>query len=175
MRSSTPFGALSPKGVFPQNKGMTNKEKERQIQEGRREKLIAYIRANFPSDTNPKGNVTAFADAIGRRQPQIADVLDRRRSFGEKLARIFESLVAEKLVPQGKPPLRFDVGPEAIQTFYGVPLTREAVEVAADWVKLRGSMKQVIRDLMRTSMPSGQEPKKPSSSSPVKLHRRKGA
>lgn len=174
---STPFGDFPSYEDENHNTGMVEKANQQEIQDGRRAKLVSYIRANFPSQTHTRGNVSAFADAIGKRQSQIADVLDKRKPFGEKLARGLEDLVAEKLMPLGMPELRFDIGREAIQMFYGVPLTREAVEFAADWVKLRGSIKAAIRDLVKNSQPApaakADAEKKPSP--PVRLQRRKGS
>jgi hypothetical protein len=131
---------------------MNGKDIQAAVQDARREKLVAYVKLHFPSQ-HPRGNVSGFAEAIGKKQSQIADVLDSRKPFGEKLARLLEKLIAEKLVPLGMPELRFDVGREAVQTFYGIPLSREAVEFAADWARLKEPMRGVVRHLVKTNLP----------------------
>jgi hypothetical protein len=178
--SSTPFRDFSVWGESAHNSGVSDKTTQNAIQTARREKLISYIRENFPSATNPRGNGSAFAEAIGKKQSQIADVIDGRKPFGEKLAIGLEKLIAEKLVPLGKPELRFDVGREAVQTFYGIPLSREAVEFAADWARLKAPMKGVVRHLIKDSINKDAKPKtrdarKPSIDVRDGLQRRKGS
>jgi hypothetical protein len=55
------------------------------IQDLRRYILKALI------DEKYGGNVSAFATAIKKAQSQIADTLDRRKAFGEKVAREIET------------------------------------------------------------------------------------
>jgi hypothetical protein len=179
--NATPFRDFTIWGNPAHNPGMGGKTKDDPVHIARRDKLVGYIRANFPSETNPKGNVSAFAEAIGKKQSQIADVIDGRKPFGEKLAQGLEKLVSEKLSisPWNKPELRFDVGREAIQTFYGIPLSREAVEFAADWQRMRGPMKPVVRHLVQTATkdakPKARDARKPSSADVrERLHGRKG-
>lgn len=172
MASATPFRDFTKRGARAHNLGMGDKATQKQIQDARRAKLIAYISEHFPSATHPRGNVSAFADGIGKKQSQIADVLDGRKPFGEKLAINIEQLVTAKLVPKGKPELRFDIGRDAVQTFYGIPLSREAVEFAAEWTRLRGPVRGVVRDLVRTGA-KDREPKKAPADVRDRLQRRK--
>jgi len=53
----------------------------------RRGKLREAIRRDW------QGNVSRFATAAGKKQSQIADMLDARKPFGEKVARSIESAV----------------------------------------------------------------------------------
>lgn len=55
-----------------------------QIQEIRREALRQAIERDFD------GNVSRFAAAAGKKQSQIADMLDGRKAFGEKVAQSIE-------------------------------------------------------------------------------------
>jgi hypothetical protein len=173
--SSTPFRDFTKWGEAAHNSAMSEKTTREEIQGARRDKLVAYIREHFPSTTNPRGNVSAFSEAVGKKQSQIADVLDGRKPFGEKLALALETLISQKLVPLGKPELRFDVGREAIQTFYGIPLSREAVEFAADWVRLKQPMKGVVRHLVKTNIkeqkPKARDARKPAVDVRDGLHR----
>lgn len=55
-----------------------------QIQDTRRTRLRQLIEDRFD------GNVSRFAERVGKSQSQIQDTLDRRKSFGERLARDLE-------------------------------------------------------------------------------------
>jgi hypothetical protein len=89
----------------------------------RRRLLRDYIAKNFPRDGDSKGNVSAFANAIGIAQSQIADMLDGRKSFGEKVARRLEGLAAKKKMP----PLVLD----GDQPRAGISLDAEILEALA--------------------------------------------
>jgi hypothetical protein len=78
-------------------------------QEARREVLAAYVRVHF-------GSVNAFANALGRKQPQLNETLKGERSFGEKLARALEAeIVALRGTAEWRhlPPLEFDVAADS--------------------------------------------------------------
>jgi hypothetical protein len=71
------------------------------VQEFRRNALRAYIAKHFPRDGDPKGNVSAFAVTVRMAQSQVADMLDGRKPFGEKVA----AKIAERLANRGSRPL----------------------------------------------------------------------
>lgn len=58
------------------------------VQENRRERLRQFI------DDRYAGNVSRFAVSVGKSQPQIADMLNGRKSFGERVARSLEESLA---------------------------------------------------------------------------------
>lgn len=55
------------------------------VQKIRRDRLRQFIEDRFA------GNVSRFAVSVGKSQPQIADMLNGRKSFGERIARSLES------------------------------------------------------------------------------------
>lgn len=92
----------------------------------RRQRLRQWI------DAKHGGNITAFADSIGRKQPQISDVLAGAKSFGEKLARRIEDKAGM--------PKRYLDGPDVTgqltALYHGVKLTRSGALLGAEWEKL---------------------------------------
>jgi hypothetical protein len=54
------------------------------VQTNRRERLRQFVEEQFA------GNVSRFAASVGKSQPQIADMLNGRKSFGERVARALE-------------------------------------------------------------------------------------
>ena len=54
------------------------------VQTNRRERLRQFI------EEQHAGNVSRFAASVGKSQPQIADMLNGRKSFGERVARSLE-------------------------------------------------------------------------------------
>lgn len=54
------------------------------IQSLRRDRLREWIRDHYD------GNVSRYAEIVGKKQSQIADMLDERKSFGEKVAGALE-------------------------------------------------------------------------------------
>lgn len=99
------------------------------IQELRRERLREWIRLNYDSV------VMRFCQAVGKAQSQMADMLDGRKSFGEKVARDLEKLAH-------MPPLYLDTDPgsyavrEPTMGYHGIQLTRAGALLAAEWEKL---------------------------------------
>jgi hypothetical protein len=104
------------------NKGMD-------IQELRRQQLREWIKFNHESV------VMRFAAAINKPQPQVADMLSGRKSFGEKVARQIEQLAK-------MPPMYLDTPPGGLAVreptlgYHGVQLTRAGALLAAEWEKL---------------------------------------
>lgn len=103
-----------------------------EIQELRRHQLREWIRFNYQSV------VMRFAADIGKPQPQVADMLSGRKSFGEKVARQIEKLAE-------MPPMYLDTDPEVAGAhsvreptlgYHGVQLTRSGALLAAEWEKL---------------------------------------
>lgn len=83
-------------------------------------------------DARHGGNISAFADSVGRKQPQISDVLSGAKSFGEKLARRIEG--------EAHMPPRYLDGPDMsgqlTALYHGVKLTRSGALLGAEWEKL---------------------------------------
>lgn len=101
-----------------------------EIQELRRRRLRDWIKANHESV------VMRFAASINKPQSQVADMLDKRKSFGEKIARQIERLAK-------MPPLYLDTDPSAgsgarepTLAYHGIQLTRAGALLAAEWEKL---------------------------------------
>lgn len=111
-----------------------------EAQQARRNTLRAYIDKNFATSVN------AFADALGRSQPQLNEMLTGRRSFGEKMARSLEAEIDQlRKKAEGKnlPPLRFgstdDTHPKLamlIRHFVSIP-TEENQDLL---IKIAGTM-----------------------------------
>jgi hypothetical protein len=130
------------------------------IQEERRGRLRAYIATNFPREGSDRGNVNAFAQMIGIQQSQIADMLDRRKSFGEKVARRLEAEAAKRNMP----PMNLDgvdTGAseqpaltsathvqEPTTRLYGHDVTEEAVMFAKEWEKLTPPLRAQVQALV---------------------------
>jgi hypothetical protein len=86
-----------------------------EIQALRRKNLQRYIAKNYPNQKLPeKGNVSAFARAIKKSQPQIADTLRSVKPFREKLARDIENRA-------GIPQFWLDAEDALIPTLPGAP------------------------------------------------------
>jgi plasmid maintenance system antidote protein VapI len=100
--NATPFGDFTFRCTPDHNSEM-------QIQAARRSALRAYIRKHHSKPGLSDGNVTEFARSIGMAQSQIADMLDGRKSFGEKVARKIEKLLER----HGKPSVQLDADYEA--------------------------------------------------------------
>lgn len=77
LHNATPFGDFTKRCLIGTLPGM-------KIQEVRRARLRRFI------DERYEGNVSRFAAAAGKSQSQIADMLDLRKSFGERVARSLE-------------------------------------------------------------------------------------
>lgn len=92
----------------------------------RRKRLRQWI------DAKHGGNISAFAESIGRKQPQISDVLSGTKSFGEKLARRIED--------RAQMPKRYLDGPDVYDQltalYHGIQLTRSGALLGAEWEKL---------------------------------------
>lgn len=99
------------------------------IQAVRRQRLREWIKDNH------KSVVLQFAQTVGKPQSQMADMLDGRKSFGEKVARQLEKLAR-------MPPLWLDMDPtgggvrEPTAAYHGIQLTRAGALLAAEWEKL---------------------------------------
>jgi hypothetical protein len=121
---STPFGDFTKWCLFGNIYPM-------EIQEHRRKRLRQWI------EQHHAGNVSNFARLVKMQQSQVADTLDGRKSFGEKVARKFET--------RAKMPLEWlDANAPAPKAsaqdlkvaYHGVYLTRAGAELAAEWEKL---------------------------------------
>ena len=107
--------------------------KRMEIKELRRKALREWI------DRHYGGVVLRFAEAVGKSQSQIADTLDGRKSFGEKVAKSLEDAATAAI--GGKDRLHLvtpEVGGvrEPTQSYHGVQLTRAGALLAAEWEKL---------------------------------------
>jgi ABC-type transporter Mla subunit MlaD len=99
----TPFRDFTKRCWLVDTFGVSE-ESTKSVQDARRDLLNAYIRAHF-------GSVNAFANALGRKQPQLNETLKGSRSFGEKLARALEAEVSalrESVQWRHLPALNFD-------------------------------------------------------------------
>lgn len=151
------------------------------VQKLRRAALKAYIAKHFPRDGDPRGNVSAFAQTVDKAQSQIADMLDGRKSFGEKVA----ATLAKQLELAGYPAPDFGptspadrgassrVSEVATTRLHG--LSDEAISLAKTWQKLAEPIRTQIRALVETlggAPPRGDRraqskgPKSPSSTRP---------
>lgn len=111
------------------------------IQDARRRNLRAHIDAAFG------GNVSLFAKMIGKSQSQLADTLDGRKPFGEKVARNIErsaGLVSLSLDSTG--PARLVVR-DTIAT-YGLQLTRAAALLGQEWDKLDPALQRAVQTMI---------------------------
>lgn len=111
------------------------------IQDVRRDNLRRLI-----ADRH-QGNVTAFAESIGKRQSQLADTLDGRKSFGEKVARAIEAsagLVPLSLDAPGDAPLAVRENVAA----YGVQVSKAALLLAAEIEKLDAPLRAAVQILV---------------------------
>lgn len=105
-----------------------------EIQDHRRQRLRQWIKDQHD------GNVSAFAATVKKSQPQIADMLDGRKSFGEKVARSIEELamMPPAWLDQGfgvKRP-RTDSIHEPMISLHNFSVTVEAARLAVEWDKL---------------------------------------
>jgi hypothetical protein len=130
-------------------------------QDIRRSRLKQWIADNFA------GNVSQFAKFVKKRQPQIADMLDGRKAFGEKVARSLEKLA-------GMPPNYLDDTYRAMEVreptslYHGILITRAGARVGAEWDRLdvadRIEMEQEIArrvgKKIRDQRPPGNRPEK---------------
>lgn len=111
------------------------------IQDVRRENLRRLIAERHGN------NVSAFAESIGKSQSQIADTIDGRKSFGEKVARNIEELA--QLAPlsldtagTGAPALRESVAA------YQVQVSKAALLLAAEIEKLDPPLRASVQVLV---------------------------
>lgn len=128
------------------------------IHEVRRAALRAYIRQHLPRDGHANGNVSAFAYKVGMKQSQIADMLDGRKSFGEKVARKIERQIR---TTHDLPDLDLDrdVSVEMLNSERTKDassgreqLSAKALRFAADWEQLPKDAQGHIAGLVRTML-----------------------
>lgn len=133
----------------------------------RRRKLRLWIAQRF------EGKAQRFAKSIERPQPQIAELLSGKRSFGEKLARLLETQAS---MPPGWLD-RDDAGPgEQRLLYHGVALTRAGALLGAEWEKLdltdrieieeeirQRVQKKIVDERRRTTAAAPAPPKDPPS------------
>lgn len=114
----------------------------KELVEKRRARLAEWIRRNHDD------NATAFARSVDKKQSQIADMLDGRKSFGEKVARDLE---LRARMPVGY--LDSDTDDDRLM-YHGLLLTRAAAQLAAEWEKLdladRIELEEEIRRRVQT-------------------------
>lgn len=120
---------------------------------------------------------------MGMQQSQIADMLDRRKSFGEKVARRLEEAIAKGNLP----PLNLDgdatespkkptevVSSSRIEEpttrLYGHDVTEEAVLFAKEWEKLppglRAQVQALVHVMVAEIVRDGRERKPAGSGGP---------
>lgn len=134
IQKATPFRDFTVWCGGADNRGVS-------IQDARRRNLRAHIDAVYG------GNVSQFAKAVGKSQSQIADTLDARKPFGEKVARAMES--AASLVP-----LSLDsTGPARIAVretvaVYGLQLSRGAAMLGQEWEKLEPELQRAVQTMI---------------------------
>jgi hypothetical protein len=97
------------------------------IQDTRRANLAAWIKKTHD------GNVTAFARATKLHQPRLADILAKRKPFGEKYARKVED--AAKMSPKHLDGLSGEAK-AGLAAYHGIFLTRAGALLGAEWEKL---------------------------------------
>lgn len=101
-----------------------------EIKELRRSRLRQWIVDQFA------GNASEFARFVKRTQPQIQDMLDGRKSFGEKVARSIEK--AARMPPGHLDDVRIaNEVREPAALYHGVMLTRAGALLGAEWEKLQ--------------------------------------
>lgn len=126
-----------------------------EIQALRRHTLRQYIRQHFPSAVGDKGNVSAFANAVGMKQSAVADTLDGRKSFGEKLALRIEQALKSSGRPvihltnaEGDHTDRSSRIEEPRTKLYGHDVSEEAVMFAKEWERLPAGLRAQVQALV---------------------------
>ena len=90
------------------------------IQQTRRTSLRRIIDQRFD------GNVSRFAQSAGKAQSQIADMLDGRKAFGERVARTIESNLH---LPVGYLDLGYDLAVAEVRSDHRLKITASRVPV----------------------------------------------
>jgi hypothetical protein len=143
--SSTPFGDLPPTPPHADNPCVDQK----QLRETRKRRLRQWI------DEKHAGKPARFAAAIKQPQPKVADVLDGRKAFGEKLARKWEELAQ-------MPKRYLDDAPEGSETRFGIQVTQAALTLFSTWESL--SLQDRIeteRDILARAAKKDRAPRSP--------------
>ena len=113
------------------------------------------------------GTQASFADRIGQPANYVSRMLSNRagkKNIGEKLARLIEER-------HGKPVGWLDglglAGPakEGVVLF-GIPITREGVQVGAEWEKLDPSVREQVRVLIETMVAAKIREARPPKAAP---------
>lgn len=106
------------------------------IQEVRRKQLRKWI------DGHHDEVVSRFAVAVRKQQSQIADMLDGRKSFGERVARDLEERAD---MPVGYLDAAGAAAETHRETLWNVNLSREEAEVGREWGKLAEPLRSTMR------------------------------
>lgn len=125
-------------------------------QDVRRDRLRQWIKEHH------REVVTQFALKVQKKQSQIADMLDGRKAFGEKVARDLE-------LRAGMPPGFLDATDDKAKALiWSAPISEEEAEIGRAWGKLEEPMRTAVREMIYLKIGTQVRRRR---SAPVSTHR----